>query len=251
MPRRGVSPSAKIDGRGIPYNTRSKKNMSLVIMIDTKNAKSRDLEKPQPIEVPGVSVSDEAERVYASLPAYSASDDLIREEDPHPASSRADYDMDDEDEAFLEATVRGKLGQNHFTEDSLERLLGGFCLHAPACVEEALMVAGAYAFFNPDVGPDVAREVYEYWKGKRDCRLSAMHAVSASEKDENPYVCFRPRVARKKERPSSSMPASATASSDCKEHCITNETPGKVVCLRLRPIDSMLSPHIMNDGATT
>lgn len=121
------------------------------------------------------------------------------------------YDMTEEDDAFLKSYNQKRAVSAQLSEDDFERMMEVFedtaYIKAPyAAVDQTLvpyddMVAGLQQLETAKVMPH-AKELYEYWKSRRQALSN--HPLQPSLKFErhqdsdemDPYVCFRRREVR-------------------------------------------------------
>jgi enhancer of polycomb-like protein len=121
------------------------------------------------------------------------------------------YDLTEEDDAFLKSYNQKRAPSAQLSEDDMERILEVFedtaYIKAPyAAIDQTIvqydeMIAGLQQLNNPKVMHH-AKELYEYWKarrvavGNRSLHPSLKFETHQDSDELDPYVCFRRREVR-------------------------------------------------------
>lgn len=123
----------------------------------------------------------------------------------------ATYDMTEEDEAFLKSYNAKRPAAQQLSEDDFEKIMESFeetasYLTPFAAVDKSIapysdMVPGLNNLDGGCKGLPHAKELYEWWKQRRQACNGPLHAPLKFEThqdsdDMDPYVCFRRREVR-------------------------------------------------------
>lgn len=170
--------------------------------------------------------SKDAEKIVPAPPAEESSDinydELYTLEFPHPSTyirfsqtveecTGCQYNMSSEDDTYLKSYNQKRSAATQCSEDDFEKIMEVFestaDRHAPfAAVDNTVIVYDVMEFaLRQEVDEKVqafAKDVYEYWKSRRQCsgnrplQPSLKFEMHQDSDDGDPYVCFRRRDVR-------------------------------------------------------